>query len=57
MIAETHRHAGHADLVRELIDGATGLGKENDNMPPGDQAWWMSYRKRVEDAAQAASNH
>jgi uncharacterized damage-inducible protein DinB len=56
MIAETHRHAGHADLVRELIDGATGLGKENDNMPPGDQAWWMSYRKRVEDAAQAASN-
>jgi uncharacterized damage-inducible protein DinB len=56
MIAETHRHAGHADLVRELIDGATGLGKENDNMPPGDQVWWMSYRKRVEDAAQAASN-
>jgi len=56
MIAETHRHAGHADLVRELVDGATGLGKENDNMPPGDQAWWMSYRKRVEDAAQAASN-
>jgi uncharacterized damage-inducible protein DinB len=57
MIAETHRHAGHADLDRELVDGATGLGKENDNMPPGDQAWWMSYRKRVEDAAQAASNH
>ena len=56
MIAETHRHAGHADLVRELIDGVTGLGKENDNMPPGDQVWWMSYRKRVEDAAQAASN-
>jgi hypothetical protein len=56
MIAETHRHAGHADLVRELVDGATGLGKENDNMPPGDQAWWMSYRKRVEDAAQAVSN-
>lgn len=56
IIAETHRHAGHADLVRELIDGATGLGKENDNMPPGDQVWWMSYRKRVEDAAQAASN-
>ena len=25
MIAETNRHAGHADIVRELIDGAAGL--------------------------------
>jgi len=24
LIAETHRHAGHADILRELIDGATG---------------------------------
>ncbi len=24
MIAETHRHAGHADIVRELVDGAVG---------------------------------
>jgi hypothetical protein len=22
MIAETHRHVGHADIVRELIDGS-----------------------------------
>ena len=27
VIAETHRHAGHADIVRELIDGAVGLRK------------------------------
>ena len=26
MIEETARHAGHLDIVRELIDGATGLG-------------------------------
>lgn len=25
MIEETGRHAGHADILRELIDGATGL--------------------------------
>lgn len=25
MIEETARHAGHADILRELIDGATGL--------------------------------
>jgi hypothetical protein len=24
MIEETARHAGHADLIREAIDGATG---------------------------------
>ena len=28
MIAETHRHAGHADIVRELIDGAAGASGE-----------------------------
>ncbi|HZN77015.1 MAG TPA: DinB family protein [Micromonosporaceae bacterium] len=26
MIEETARHAGHLDIVRELIDGKTGLG-------------------------------
>jgi hypothetical protein len=26
MIEETARHAGHLDLARELLDGATGLG-------------------------------
>jgi len=48
MIAETDRHAGHADIVRELIDGAAGLRDGNDNMPPGDQAWWETYRSRLE---------
>jgi hypothetical protein len=24
MVEETARHAGHADIIRELIDGATG---------------------------------
>ena len=46
MIAETHRHAGHADIVRELIDGAAGLRADNDNLPPGDEAWWEAYRER-----------
>jgi hypothetical protein len=55
MIAETHRHAGHADIVRELIDGTTGLREDNDNMAPGDQAWWEGYRSRLEQAAQEAA--
>jgi len=52
--AETHRHAGHADIVRELIDGAVGLREDNDNMAPGDSAWWASYRNRLEQAAREA---
>jgi uncharacterized damage-inducible protein DinB len=55
MIAETHRHAGHADLVRELVDGAAGLRADNDNMPPGDRAWWEAYRERLEQVARDAS--
>ncbi len=54
MVAETHRHAGHGDIVRELIDGAVGLREGNDNMAPGDQAWWKSYRSRLERVAQEA---
>jgi uncharacterized damage-inducible protein DinB len=54
MIAETHRHAGQADIVRELIDGAAGLREDNDNLAPGDQGWWESYRSRLEDVARQA---
>lgn len=54
VIAETHRHAGHADLVRELIDGAAGLREDNDNLAPGDRTWWRDYRVRLERAAQEA---
>jgi len=56
MIAETDRHAGHADVVRELIDGAVGLRPDNDNLPPVDQAWWESYRERLEQVAQLAAS-
>jgi uncharacterized damage-inducible protein DinB len=54
VIAETHRHAGHADIVRELIDGAAGLRKVDGNLPPGDRVWWENYRTRLERAAQEA---
>lgn len=55
MTTETHRHAGHADIVREIIDGAVGLRDGNDNMPPVDRAWWESYRIRLERVAREAS--
>ena len=55
VIAETHRHAGHADLVRELIDGQVGLRADNDNLPEGDPAWWRAYRERLEQLARTAT--
>jgi hypothetical protein len=54
MIAETHRHAGHADIVREMVDGAAGLRETNDNLAPGDQTWWDNYRARLETVAREA---
>ena len=54
MIAETNRHAGHADIVRELIDRVVGLTADNDNLPRVDRAWWESYRSRLERVAQEA---
>ena len=54
MTTETHRHAGHADIVRELIDGAAGLRADADNMAPGDADWWDDYRDRLERIAREA---
>jgi uncharacterized damage-inducible protein DinB len=52
MIAETNRHAGHADVVRELIDGSVGLRSDNGNMGIGDASAMAEHRDRVERAAQ-----
>ena len=54
MIAETHRHAGQLDIVRELIDGVAGMRKPGDNLAPGGETWWADYRARVEEAARQA---
>lgn len=54
MIAETERHTGHADIVRELIDGTVGARSEARNMPSDDEQWWQQYRERVEQAARQA---
>ena len=49
---ETHHHAGHADILRELIDGAAGFLRTKSNLPD-DGYDWAGYRQRVEDAARA----
>jgi hypothetical protein len=47
VVAETAQHAGHADIVREMIDGRTGANPDD----AGDAAWWARYVERVQQAA------
>ncbi|HKE64679.1 MAG TPA: DinB family protein [Micromonosporaceae bacterium] len=54
MIAETDRHAGHADIVREMVDGGVGLRDGASNLPEFDESWWQSYREQLERAAREA---
>ena len=56
VIAETNRHAGHADIVRELIDGAAGLRLGRDNMPSENDAWWRDYVDKLEAVAREVGN-
>ena len=51
LIAEVHRHAGHADVLRETIDGGAGRSPGNDNLSLRDDAARRAHRERVEAAA------
>ncbi|GAA2103504.1 DinB family protein [Microlunatus panaciterrae] len=55
MCVETARHAGHADIIRELLDGAAG---NNDGSLPDQTAdEWATYRRRLETAAEEAQQN
>ncbi|GAB2616194.1 DinB family protein [Pseudactinotalea suaedae] len=54
VVAEVARHAGHADIVRELIDGAAGLSTRISNLPEGDAQWWADYVEKLKQVASAA---
>ena len=47
MVAETAQHAGHADIIRELIDG-----KGSPDQDVSDEATWREYTARVQAAAE-----
>jgi len=51
MTTETDRHAGHADIVRELIDGAAGLRVDSSNLP--DKVDWEAYVARLRRTAES----
>ena len=49
VIADTTRHAGHADILREGIDGAAGLMPTSTNLPEVD---WTGYVDRLRRVAE-----
>jgi hypothetical protein len=50
VIDDTSRHAGHADILRELHDGAVGLNRAATNLPDGYD--WPTYVERLTELAQ-----
>jgi uncharacterized damage-inducible protein DinB len=49
MVAETNRHAGQMDILREGVDGAVGLRADNSNVP--DDYDWDRHLARVQETA------
>ena len=47
VLVDTARHAGQADIVRELVDGRGG----DDHDSFGDEEAWRRYTARIADAA------
>lgn len=48
LLNETNRHLGHADIIREQLDGAVG------STPTPTTTDWSPHRAKVEQAARAA---
>ncbi|MFF4583001.1 DinB family protein [Streptomyces sp. NPDC001373] len=51
VISDTQRHAGHADILRESLDGSAGESKGSNSLPAEDRAWWENHRGRLERVA------
>ena len=55
MCAETAQHLGHADIIRELIDGSAGQGPNDPSLPQRGAAEQATYVEQLEAAARKAA--
>ncbi|MFE6855157.1 DinB family protein [Streptomyces sp. NPDC057674] len=53
VLGETVRHAGHADILRESLDGRTGMRPEFEQ--PIDEEERAAHRAKIEQAARSAA--
>jgi len=56
ILSETNRHAGHADILREQLDGRTGTAAGYRDPREHDTAYWKERCAQIERAAQAAAS-
>lgn len=56
VLTETSRHAGHADILREQLDGSTGTAAGSVNSQR-DPTFWETYRAEIERVAKAAAGY
>jgi hypothetical protein len=54
VLSDVTRHAGHADILREQLDGAVGLLAQSAALHGHDSAFWEARCARIEQAARAA---
>lgn len=54
VLTETNRHAGHADILREQLDGTVGTDAGSTALQERGPAFWDDHRAKVEQAAKAA---
>ena len=55
LCVETARHAGHADILREQLDGAAGQRVGDSNVTARSAEEWAAHRARIEAAAVLAA--
>lgn len=54
VLGETNRHAGHADILRESVDGRTGMRPEHEMQI--DEEARAAYYAKIEQAARSAAS-
>jgi hypothetical protein len=54
VLTETSRHAGHADILREQLDGALGTTPGDTALTGREPAFWEQHRATIERAAIAS---
>jgi hypothetical protein len=55
ILTETNRHAGHADILREQLDGKIGTAAGYSHPRENDKAYWEEQRAMIERTAQKAA--
>jgi hypothetical protein len=56
VLTETNRHAGHADILREQIDGVVGTDPESAARYDQGTGFWAAHRAKIEHAALATAH-